>query len=187
VAIRSRPLTYDDLRHLREGSDERLELIEGEIVVTPSPTDLHQLVVLRLGAQLNRDIIEAGRGMVLPAPFDVVLDEENVLQPDLFILLHDRAEQLERNRVAGPPSLAIEVLSSSTAARDRRQKRDLHARHGVPEYWLFSPDERNVLDFSDLHAGSYKTESLVTEVLTSVTIPGLVVDLKKLFAPVPGF
>ena len=37
MAIQSRSLTYDDLKQERETRDERLELIEGEIIVTPSP------------------------------------------------------------------------------------------------------------------------------------------------------
>jgi Uma2 family endonuclease len=187
MALRSRSLTIDDLLQLRETSDERLELLDGEIVVTPAPAGRHQLVVMRLAALLTREIIEAGLGLALPAPFDIVLDEENLVQPDLFILLHDRAQQMEKARVTGPPSLAIEVVSPSSAARDRGPKRNLYAKHGVPEYWLINPDDQNALILSDPYEGRYRKETLATETLVSATIPGSSVDLKTLFAVIPGF
>ena len=54
MAIQSRSLTYEDSKQERETRDERLELIEGEIVVTPSPSLMHQIVVHRLYVLLDR-------------------------------------------------------------------------------------------------------------------------------------
>lgn len=183
----SHALTFEDLKRERDLRDERLELIEGEIVVTPSPTGLHQLVVLRLGALLNRVIVEAGLGLALPAPFDIVLDARSVLQPDLFILLRDRSRQMARAKVDGPPSLAIEVLSPSTGARDRTEKRHLYAHYGVPEYWLVDPETRTVTVFSEPEGGRYLKAETTADMAVSATIPTLSVDLPALFTPVPGF
>src|SRR5262245_22114335 len=128
MAIRSRPLTYDDLQRLRESRDERLELIRGEIVVTPSPTGPHQRAAPRPAVMLKSVIVDRGHGLALIAPFDVVLDEQNVMPSDLLVLLHDRSQSIMgKSGFTGAPSLAIEIITPSTAYRDRGIKRDLYA------------------------------------------------------------
>lgn len=182
MATVSHALTYLDLEQRRETSDERMELIEGEIFVTPSPTPFHQLVVMRLGAVLNSAITDSGLGVAMPAPLDVFFERHSVLQPDLVILVGDRAEMFERGTIDGPPSLVMEVLSPSTQGRDRGIKRNLYARHMVPEYWMIDVETKTVTIFSDPVDGRYESESTTHDVATSVTIPSLTVDLGLLFS-----
>jgi Uma2 family endonuclease len=186
MAIQSRSLTYDDLKRERETRDERLELIEGEIIVTPSPSLMHQIIVHRLDVLLDRAIVESGLGLVISAPFDVYLDEQNVPQPDLMVVLWDRERVLGSARLESAPSLVIEIISPSSATKDRVTKRNLYARYGVPEYWLVDPDAKSVTIFSDPQNGRYQAEQTVSDVAISATIPALSADLKALFAPVPG-
>lgn len=186
MSILSRALTYDDLKRERETRDERLELIEGEIIVTPSPSLMHQIVVHRLDVLLDRAIVESGLGLVIGAPFDVYFDAQNVPQPDLMVVLWDREQALGSARLESAPSLAIEVVSPSSATKDRVTKRDLYARYGVPEYWLVDPDAQTVTVFSDPRDGRYRAEQVMSDAAVSATIPGLSADLKALFAPVPG-
>jgi Uma2 family endonuclease len=174
------------LRQERESRDERLELIEGEIFVTPSPSLMHQIVVHRLDVLLDRVIVEADLGLVIGAPFDVFLDEQNVPQPDLMVVLRDREQVLGTARLESAPSLAMEIISPSSATRYRVSKRDLYARHGVLENWLVDPDAETVTIFSDPRDGRYRAEVTMSDVAISATIPGLSADLKALFAPVPG-
>lgn len=186
MAIQSRSLTYDDLQRMRETHDERLELIDGELSVTPSPSLVHQIVVHRLDVLLDRAIVESGLGLVIGAPFDVYLDEQNVPQPDLVVVLRDRERVLGSTRLESAPSLAIEIISPSSATRDRVTKRNLYARYGVPEYWLVDPDAKTVTIFSDPRNGRYQAEQTVSEAGVFVTIPGLRVDLAPIFAPMFG-
>jgi Uma2 family endonuclease len=186
MAIRSRSLTYNDLKQERETRDERLELIEGEIIVTPSPSLIDQIVVHRLDVLLDRAIVESSLGLVIGAPFDVYLDEQNVPQPDLMVVLRDRDQVLGAARLESAPSLAIEIISPSSATKDRVAKRDLYARHGVPEYWLVDLEAEAITVFSDPRDGQYRAEQTTSDVAISATIPGLSADLKALFAPVPG-
>jgi Uma2 family endonuclease len=186
MSILSRPLTYADLQRARDASDERLELIEGEIVVTPSPSLMHQIVLHRLAVLFDRAIVEPGLGWVIEAPFDVFLDEQDVPQSDLMVVLRDRTEILGSEGLAGAPRLVVEILSLSTAGRDRVRKRNLYARFGVPEYWLVDPDARIVTIFNDPQNGRYQAETRSSNAAVSVTIPELSVDLKALVAPVPG-
>ena len=186
MAIQSRSLTYDDLQRMRETRDERLELIDGELFVTPSPSLMHQIVIHRLDVLLDRAIVESGLGLVIGAPFDVYLDEQNVPQPDLMAVLWDRERVLGSARLESAPSLAIEIISPSSATKDRVTKRNLYARHGVPEYWLVEPDAKTVTIFSDPQNGRYQVEETTSDIAISATILELSADLKALFAAVPG-
>jgi Uma2 family endonuclease len=171
---------------MRETSNERLELIEGEIIVTPSPSPMHQLVAHRLAVLLDRAIVETGLGLVLEAPLDVFLASRNVFQPDLIVLLRDRIQLFGSAMVESAPSLAMEIISPSTSTYDRVTKRNLYARYGVPEYWLVDPESETVTVFSDPGDGRYRAEQTTSDVAISATIPELSADLKALFAPVPG-
>jgi Uma2 family endonuclease len=186
MAIQSRPLTYDDLQRMRETRDERLELIDGELFVTPSPSPMHQDISGNLYTLFRNVVFESGRGRAYYAPLAVRLDENTVVQPDLIIILSDRSPVLTTARVEGVPSLAVEIISPSTSAYDRVTKRDVYARSSVPEYWLVDPDAKTVTIFSDPQDGRYQTEQTVSDVAISATIPELSADLKALFAPVPG-
>jgi len=182
MAIQSRSLTYDDLERMRETRNDRLELIDGELFVTPSPTPMHQDISGNLYTLFRNVVFESGRGRVYFAPLDVRLGENTIVQPDLIIILHDRPI-LTTSRVEGVPSLAVEIISPSTSAYDSVRKRDLYAQHGVPEYWLVDPDAETVTVFSDPQDGRYRAEQVMSDVAVSATILGLSVDLAAIFAP----
>jgi len=186
MAIQSRPLTYDDLQGIRETRDERLELIEGELFVTPSATPLHQDISGNLYIVFRNVVLESGLGRVFYAPLDVRLAENTIVQPDLIIILSDRRPVLTTARVEGAPSLAVEIISPSTSAYDLETKGNLYAQYGVPEYWLADPDAETITIFSDPRDGRYRMEETTSDIAISVTIPELSADLKALFAPVPG-
>ena len=178
-------MTYADLLRTRESSDERLELIEGGIVVTPAPVPLPLVTVHRLAVVFDRDIAADIAGVILQSP-DVYFSDHSVFQPDLVVLLRDRMERVGPRRIEGAPNFAVEVLSPSTGARDGGLKRDLYARHGVPEYWIVDGNARTITGCSDPVGGRYRSETTFDDIAVSATIPGLSVDLSELFAPVPG-
>jgi len=186
MAIQSRSLTYDDLERMRETRHDRLELIDGELFVTPSPTTIHQRVIRRLHRLLEEAIIEAGIGEFFPAPYDVKLADGSIVQPDLVAVLTERFALIATDGIEGVPDFIVEVVSPSSKTHDRVRKRELYARHGVSEYWLVDPDAKTVTIYSDPQDGRYQTAQTVSEVAVSATIPELSADLKALFAPVPG-
>ena len=186
MAVQSRSLTYADLLEIRETRDERFELIAGEIVVTPSPSLMHQLVVHRVAVVFDRSIVEPGLGLVLEAPFDVYLDEHNTFQPDVMVVLRDRKAIAESTKLMAAPNLVVEVVSPSNVKRDRGTNRDLYAAHGTPEHWLVDADYRQVTVSSNPRDGRYRTEITFDDVAVSATIPGVSVDLNSLFAPAFG-
>ena len=185
MAIQSRPLSFADLQRMREASDERLELIDGELFVTPSPTPLHQYVSGRLQFLFQLTVRELGFGLVFDAPLDVRLARRTIVQPDLIIVLPDRRAIVTGTRIEGAPSLAVEILSPSTRGIDRTTKRDVYASFGVQEYWLIDTDAGTVTVCNDPHEGRYRTERVTSDTAVSEIIPGLTVDLIELFAPIP--
>ena len=83
---------------------------------------------------------EDGR-LVLFAPLDIVLTEDDVVQPDLLLFTRERQHLVNPCMVTRvQPDLAIEILSPGTASNDRGRKMRLLARHGVREFWLVDPD-----------------------------------------------
>lgn len=142
--------TVADLERERE-RDERLrwELLEGELVMTPSPRTVHQRVAFRLAVLLDGAV---GEGVeVLPAPIDVHLSARTVLQPDVVVV---RTDQLVDEGVTGAPVLAVEVLSPSTRRRDLQAKPELLERSGCAHYWVVDPDEVSLRAWS-LTEGRY--------------------------------
>lgn len=138
--------TYDDLLELPEDG-LRHELIGGEHFVTPSPSLRHQAIVGNLYAMLRRRVDETAEAWVLFAPFDVVLSQSDVVEPDLLVVSRDRRDLLTESHAAGPPDLVVEVLSPGTRKRDEGIKRELYERAGVDELWLVDPDAREVRIF----------------------------------------
>lgn len=128
-------LTAEMFRALPE-SNQIIEHIDGVVIVSPSPTILHQRLVLRT-YDLLRQVAPSGE--VFTAPLDIYLGEDTV-QPDVFWVAEGSScHPTDNDRFAGPPELVIEVLSSNEG-RDRVIKFDLYEQHGVQEYWLLGAD-----------------------------------------------
>ena len=132
-------LTYADLAAL-PADGKRYELHEGEIYMTAAPRPRHQLVVGNLYLIMAEHVRRLGLGEIFLAPIDVILSSITVVEPDLVYLDTSRLPSVSDRGIEGPPTLAIEVLSPSTAPADRGIKRQLAARYGVPHYWLVDPD-----------------------------------------------
>ena len=97
---------------------------------------------MRLWSALLRILVDSGRGEVFCAPLLVEFTgTDDRVQPDLLSVSNERQSIIGERQVLGAPDLVIEILSPSTAHRDRGIKPDLYARHGVRQYWIVDPDE----------------------------------------------
>ena len=130
------------------GTNERIELIEGEIVYQGAPSVLHQTLVLETAVALRSHIkSKNGRCKVFPAPLDVKLDDHNVIQPDVFVVCDEK--KLDGKRCNGAPDLAIEIVSG-TGRNDYAKKLALYHDFGVREYWIIDPGyEKTLVYFWD--------------------------------------
>jgi len=181
-----RPWTYADLVAI---PDDRLrhELIDGEHVVSPSPTTAHQTISLNLVRLLLPYLGRRRSGRLLYAPFDVKLSMFTVLVPDLVYFTAERfARVVNEKHATAAPDLAVEILSPGTRRRDKGRKRAVYDREGVQEYWIVDPDARSVTALRRPRAGGGLTDVATTtaeagDVLESPLFPGLRIPLRDVF------
>ena len=160
------------------------ELYDGEVIVNPAPFPRHQLVSARLEEVLV-DYRRAAGGLWLHSPIDIVFSEHNVVQPDIVYFREERRHLIDMMAaIRIPPDLVIEVLSRSTAARDRGRKMQMFARFGVPEYWIVDPTA-DTLEVHRLDERRYVCVATCGEhdEVQSATLPGLTFQASGLFEP----
>jgi Uma2 family endonuclease len=119
----------------------RYEAVHGELLVTPSPRAIHQLVVHRLAVALELYLHQHRVGQVLSSPADISWGDDILVQPDVFVVKLDEARTLDW-RAYKTLLLAVEVLSPSSTRADRFTKRRLFQEVGVPDYWIVDADAR---------------------------------------------
>ena len=173
-------LTYADYANAPD--EARYELLDGELVVIPSPNRLHQDSLLNLGVDLKLLMRRAALGEVFAAPFDVVLSNTDVIQPDIMFVSNERAHIITDANIRGAPDLVIEILSPSTAERDRIFKRDLYARHRVKEYWMVDTELRRIYQLM-LDADEFRLAGVfgMGDTLVSPTLNGYALNVSDAF------
>ena len=172
--------TYRDYLLLPEG--DRRELVDGDFYMVPSPSFRHQNISTNLGRALANYVLDNSLGIVLWAPMDVVFTDKDVVQPDIMFISNERRDIITEANIAGAPDLVIEILSPSTADRDRELKLRLYARHGVREYWIVDPDEKTVQIMELGPEGYDKIRSLDTGEVSSSVLSGLSMSTDQIFA-----
>ena len=174
-------LTYQDYRNTPD--DERYELINGELIMSPSPRKAHQQTHAKLGTRLYTFVERHNLGEVYFAPFDVALSDTDVVQPDLLFVSRERLHIITEDNIQGAPNLVIEILSPSTSARDKGYKRDLYAKHGVKEYWQVDTDAKLITVLSLGAHGDYDAVAVygMGQTLKSPLLPGFALNLDEIF------
>ena len=179
----ARRYTVDDVLAFPEDGN-RYELVDGELLVTRSPAQVHQLLLIRLYDQLSGYLRpHPAVAQAFFAPADVIWSEREYVQPDLFVV--PAREVTGDWRDCRTLLLAVEVVSPGSARADRFTKRRLYQKHGVETYWVVDPDARLVEVW---HPGDQRPE-IVTDALRWRVAPGadpLVVDVAALFHDLPG-
>ena len=184
-----RKISYAEYIELVESTDQRFELIEGEVHLLASPGFDHQVVVSEISAHLyayfkNRPCRS------LTAPLDVRLfglatrfeENPNVVQPDLMVIC-DEDKVSRDNRYEGVPTLIVEVLSPSTRGKDMALKLNLYMKSGVLEYWIADPAQKIMIRYS--FTGDRDIRDMCTfvagETINSIEFEGLEIALKDIF------
>ena len=124
----------------RDGN--RYELLDGQLVVTPLASPIHQTLVARLVMAIGLYLETHHLGQVWPG-IDFHAGPSTVLEPDVAVGLGETARSLRSWKEFDRPALAVEILSPGSARYDRGPKRERYLARGC-EYWVVDPDARAV-------------------------------------------
>lgn len=146
--------TVKDYQLLPEGA--LYQLINGNIIMSPSPNRIHQKLIGRIYSLILSHCDKMEIGEVYIAPSDVYLDDENVVQPDIYFVAANNLSILTNAGADAAPDLVIELLSPSNAYYDLRAKLQLYEKFGVKEYFIVDPADDMVVAYKPAADGKYR-------------------------------
>ena len=166
---------------------QRYELIDGELFVTPAPSDVHQLVATAFTTRLHPYLRPTALARVLQSPADVRKPDRsrNRVQPDVFVVRLTDGKRPAYPFALSDLLLAIEVESPSNPELDYRVKRTLYLSNGIPEYWVVNPIAQIVSRFRSIEDPGEVFSQRITWHPTGMRKP-LAIDLPALFADALG-
>lgn len=175
--------TYEKYRDLPDDGN-RYEVLEGLLRVTPAPSSYHQMLSRRIQF-LFYELERAGQGQIFDAPIDLLIPGATPAQPDLVYLLPEQERFVTRRGIEGVPELIVEILSPSTATRDKTEKLNIYRKAGVHRYLLVDIRSRT-LQILRLDGETYRVEaSLGPEESWSLRDYGVTLNMSELFEGIP--
>ncbi len=188
-------VTYQQFVDMTENSENRYELIDGEVFLLASPSFTHQKVLGNLHIEFWKFFKDHETCDPFMSPFDIDLirqpikqlrevteDDINVVQPDVIVLCDYEKDINEKDRYKGTPKLVVEILSPSTRGKDRIKKLGLYMESGISECWIVDPVKKEVSVYSfkdyELDTDEMYREG---EQITSPSFTGLTVSVNTLF------
>ena len=177
---------YADYKSVPESMDKRYELLDGDLVLVPTPTIRHQRVSKKLGFILITFFEHNNLGEVLGAPLDVVFgkgDEREVVQPDIIFISNERKDIATEQEIQGAPDLVVEILSPGTEQRDRNYKKSLYSRYNVLEYWIVDPVAETIDIYNQTEQGLQRSGIYAAkQTVISPRWPELALEAGAIFA-----
>ncbi len=191
TTAKTKRLTFEEWQSLPE-TKQRCEVVNGVLVVPPSPFGEHQWVISVIFSALDRFLVSNRWGIALTSPYDVLIhrDPLRVRQPDILVVNPELTRIARPADLAGlpfvewPPLLVVEVLSPSNTPRDVEERLADYRSIGVPECWLASFDSRTieVLQLTSDASITVATYGL-GDVLRSEVVPGFELAIDDVFGP----
>jgi Uma2 family endonuclease len=113
-------------------AESRYEIINSQLHdMSPTPNTEHQCISRELEFFLIKFVKENKLGEVFNTPMDVILDKQNVVQPDILFIANDNLKIITKKCIEGVPDLVVEIISPSSFYRDSVEKKDLYESFGV--------------------------------------------------------
>jgi Uma2 family endonuclease len=161
----------------------RLELVNGEVAVSPSPIPRHSYTVVQLIALLAYHVKMKRLGRIYD-DVDTIFGEHDVRRPDIIFFSTKRLHLIGEKAMEGPPDLCIEVVSPSSTRVDRRDKSRQYAKAGVKYYWIVDPKRLTIEGYRRVR-GSYKLvgQAKGNETITLPPFEDLEIPLGELWQP----
>lgn len=182
-------ISYDEYMGLVNSSDQRYELIDGQVYLPASPSFQHQVVVNEIAWHFN-NYFRGKPCRSLTAPLDIRLhglttkfeENPNVVQPDVIVIC-DEEKVNEDGKYEGIPTLIVEVLSPSTKGKDLAAKLNLYLESGVLEYWIVNPENKSVIQYSFTKDRDIESLQLVLteQTICSAVFKDLAIPLSEIF------
>lgn len=175
-------LTYNDWLELTH-EHHLYELIDGELHISTTPSLKHQRICPEIQVELVNHARRHGEGEVFQAPTGVRLSDNDVVEPDLIMVMPNSSAVIGAQAIEGAPDLVVEVLTPGTAHRDLGRKRELYERAGVREYWIVDPESRSI-EVLGMRNGAYVQIGLhkTGDILSSRVLPLFEIEISDLFA-----
>jgi Uma2 family endonuclease len=142
--------TVEEYYELPEDGNQ-YEMVMGKLELQPSPTTTHQRVSRRIERTLE-DTCDA-EYIIIHAPVDLIMTDRTIRQPDILMIHRSRESIIEERGIVGPPDLVVEILSPSTAKKDRTLKKEEYAKFGVPEYWVVDFAHQTIEQYTQMKPG----------------------------------
>lgn len=174
--------TYADYARLPDDGN-RYEVIDGELLVTPSPSPMHQRVLVRLVLVLDPYVQRHRIGILIP-DVDLLFRTGQFLRPDLLVVTEDQRGGITDRGVEAVPALVVEILSPTSGAIDRVKKPARYGDFGIPEYWVLDPEDGCVWVWR-FAAGAAEPEQVRKQIVwhgPGATEP-LVIDVEDVLRP----
>ncbi len=153
------------------------QLINNNIVMSPSPNFEHQLIAKKIFRMLDNQAEQQNAGEVMFAPMDVYLGKRNIYQPDIFFIAKNRLNIIKDGKVKGAPDLVVEILSAATAKYDLQEKKAVYELFRVKEYWVVDPESKTAKGFI-LSNKQYKPIKTAKRTMKIVTLE-FIIDLQS--------
>lgn len=172
-------LTFEDFLKLPEEEGKTFELDEGELLMEPSPTFLHNRIRDRIARRLGEFVENHQLGEVV-VEMDFRLGPDTVRNPDVAFVTAQHLERIDVNRspVDGAPALAVEVISPTNIAQDIVKKIQQYLGSGCRSVWIVYPTLHLVEIHSSAGVRKVQDGNLTDEPL----LPGFSLPLAFLFA-----
>jgi Uma2 family endonuclease len=183
MTIQSAKITAEQFHHIREPAGFRLELVDGELIVSPSPRSRHSNTVIQLIGILNPYIDANGLGRLF-TELDTEFDAFNVRRPDLLFVPGAQVRKLDPDSAATSrdPELVIEVISPGSKETDCDKKPVQYAKARIRHYWIVDP-HAETFEAYVLVGAKYRAhvKGKGNDVVHAKPFPDLAIPLRKLW------
>jgi Uma2 family endonuclease len=174
----STKLTYEDYCLLPDDG-RRHEIIDGEHYVNPAPNTKHQRISRKIVVAIANFVEPRKLGEVFYAPFDVVLSDFDVVEPDIIYLSAARRDILTHANIQGAPDLVVEILPPSNRKYDEVVKFKRYDALGIAEYWIVDPKRETIAIHRRTPRGL--TPVPASDDVTTPLLPGFSLHLREIF------
>jgi len=185
VQLLTKTYSFEDYLAYNDGTDNKYELVNGELQLMPTASGLHALILHFIFNVLEQEIKKLQQQWkVMPGTVGVRTAKNKSRIPDLVILSKEQCQEIRTMSTAvveTPPLLAVEIVSPSNSDDDYRYKRSEYAVREIPEYWIIDPEIQKVLILV-LVSGFYEvTEFIGEQEIKSLLFPELKLTAKQFF------